>query len=436
MTPGLAEDLAALQRMPTTSGATAALADASAWLTERLADLGATTILLPANASAPVVAAHRRGSIGAPTVLIYGHYDVVPAGPLDTWTVQPFAGVHDGHTLWGRGASDDKGPVVAGLHAIRALSDAGRRVNLKFLYEGEEETGSVALPRTLHALRGWLRDVDVVLVCDTEADAAGHPTLTCGLRGELSARLTVTGTGQALHAGRYGGAVPNPAQALATMLASLHRRDGRVAVNGFYDGIRAAPPGGIADHEVRLAPVASAGWGEPGRTATERTTTRPALVINALCAGACGPAPWHVIPATAAAKLNIRLVPGQSPARIERLLGEHLAAVAPAGIRFTLDPQIRVDPWRLTGRSHPGVRATIAAVRTTWGAPPTLIRSGGTIPVVPLLAARLPRAAVILLGFALPTDNAHGADEHVDLDRMRRAASTMANLINRLGRRP
>jgi acetylornithine deacetylase/succinyl-diaminopimelate desuccinylase-like protein len=342
--------------------------------------------------------------------------------------------MRSGHTLWGRGASDDKGPVVAGLHAVRTLSATGRRVNLKFLYEGEEEIGSPTLPRNLGHLGGWLRDVDVVLVCDTEADAAGHPTLTCGLRGELTAELTVTGAGRTLHAGRFGGAVPNPAQALAMMIASLHHGDGRVAVAGFYDGIRATLRLPVADHEARLAPVASNKWGEPGRTPTERVTTRPAVVVNALCTGGCRPGPWHVIPATAAAKLNLRLVPGQRPARIERLLGDHLAARLPAGTRMRLDPQVHVEPWWLTDLTHPGLRAAVAAVRRTWGAPPTLIRSGGTIPAVSLLARAIPRAAPVLLGMALPSDNAHGVDEHVDLDRMRRAAGTIAELVNQLGR--
>ncbi|HEU5473655.1 MAG TPA: M20/M25/M40 family metallo-hydrolase [Actinophytocola sp.] len=437
MITGLAGDLAELQRLPTVSagrGAEPALRRASAWLATQLAGLGATLVPLPANGSAPVVTAQRRGLPGAPTVLIYGHYDVVPAGPPGSWSVPPYAAVRIGRTLWGRGTSDDKGPVVAGLHAVRELSAAGRRVNLKFLYEGEEEIGSPNLPRTLRSLRAWLRDVDLVLVCDTEADVTGHPALTCSLRGELTARLTVTGSGRPLHAGRFGGAAPNPAQALAMLVAALHHPDGRVTVPGFYHGIRAPRPIRVADHEARLAAVAHDGWGEPGRTPTQRVTTRPAVVVTALCSGGCRPGPGHVIPARASALLNIRLVPDQHPARIGRLVAEHLAALAPAGTRLEFEPLVLVEPWALDSLTHPGVRAAAAAVRRTWGAPPTLIRSGGSIPAVSLLAKAIPAAAVVPLGFARHGENAHSVDEHVDLDRMHRAAHTIADLVNRLGR--
>lgn len=406
----LAGDLATLQRMPTVSAAATAgpaLRGAAAWLAGQLDALGARRIPLPANGSAPFVAAERPGAPGAPMVLIYGHYDVVAAGPPGSWRVPPYAAIRRGRTLWGRGASDDKGPVVAGLHAVRRLSAAGRRVCLKFLYEGEEEIGSPHLAGTLAALRGWLRDVDAVLICDTESDVDGRPTLTHALRGQLSADLTATGSGRALHAGRYGGAVPNPAQALAMLVASLHHPDGRVAVAGFHDAVHAAP-----------------------------FTARPAVVVDALCAGECRPGPWHVIPATATAKLNLRLVPGQHPARVERLLRAHLAARRPTGIRLRLDVLTRVEPWQLNDFSHPAVRAAVAAVRRTWGAPPTLTRSGGTIPAVSLLSAVIPRAALLLLGFARHGENAHARDEHVDLDRLNRAANTLADLIDTLGRTP
>jgi acetylornithine deacetylase/succinyl-diaminopimelate desuccinylase-like protein len=400
-----------------------------------LDDVGAQGRIIPIAGGNPVVF----GQIDGPSkriLNIYNHYDVQPPEPLELWNSDPFAAeVRDGR-IWARGVGDNKGHLVARLCAV----DAWRKVRgdlpltIRFIYEGEEEIGSPTLPRTLRSLRGWLRDVDVVLVCDTEADAAGHPALTCALRGELTAELTVTASGRALHAGRFGGAVPNPAQALAALVASLHHRDGSVAVPGFYDGIRTPRPIRVADHEARLAGLAHDGWGEPGRTPTERVTTRPVVVVNSLCAGGCRPGPGHVIPARASAKLNIRLVPDQRPARIERLLAEHLDALAPPGIRLALDPLVRVEPWSLGDLTHPGVRAAAAAVRRTWGASPTLIRSGGSIPAVSLLARAIPEAAVVPLGFARHGENAHSVDEHVDLDRMHRAAHTIADLVNRLGR--
>jgi acetylornithine deacetylase/succinyl-diaminopimelate desuccinylase-like protein len=425
----LVDDLAALQRLPTVSSChscSPALRQAKAWLVRRLALLGAQRIPVPG----PVVAAERKGDPAAPTVLIYGHYDVVPAGPRDRWTVPPYAAVRTGRTLWGRGASDDKGPVVAGLHAVEKLGATGRRVTLKFLYDGEEEIGSPTLSRLAPDLRGWLSDVDAVLICDTEATATGRPTLTCSLRGGLTLDLTATGTGRTLHAGRYGGAVPNPAQALAMVVASLHKRDGMVAVPGFYEGIHPPSPMVTTDHEARLAPVAMPGWGEPGRTATELVTTRPAIVVTSL---GTSPAPWHAIPAKATVKLDIRLVPGQRPARTTDLLVTYLTANCPAGIRLRLDPLIHTEPWQLANVGHPAIRAVRAAVKATWGTEPTFVRSGGSIAAVPLLDRMTPKAALLLLGFTLPSDRAHSVNEHVDLPRMMRAANTLADLIDRIG---
>ncbi|RSM87878.1 peptidase M20 [Kibdelosporangium aridum] len=422
----LVDDLAALQRIPTVSSSEAALRRAEIWLERRLASLGVRRIPLPG----PIVVAERKGDPTAPTVLVYGHYDVVATGPRDRWSVPPFSAVRTGQTLWGRGASDDKGPVVAGLHAVAKLTAIGRRVNLKFLYDGEEEVGSPTLSRSLGCLRAWLSDVDAVVICDTDSTMAGRPTLTCSLRGGLTLDLTATGVGRTLHPGRYGGAVPNPAQALAMVLASLHRRDGRVAVPGFYEGIHPPSPVTTVDHEARLAPVARPGWGEPGRTATERVTTRPAIMVTSLCTT---PAAAHAIPAAAAAKLDVRLVPGQRPGQIAGMLASHLTANCPPGIRLDVQPFIRSEPWQLVDVRHPMLRVARESVQATWGIEPALVRSGGSIPAVPLLARVTPKAAVLLLGFTLPSDGAHSVDEHVDLRRMERAAQTLADLINRVG---
>lgn len=379
------EDLAAFQRIPSISSCAPAVRRAASWLADRLTSLDARRIPLPG----PVVAAERRA--GAPTVLFYGHFDVVPAG--SGWSVPPFSAVRTDGILWGRGVSDDKGPLVAGLHAVRNLNAAGRRVTLKFLYEGEEEIGSPTFPATLRRLGRWLSDVDIIIVCDTVATATGHPTLTRSLRGGLTVSLTATGVGRALHAGRYGGAVPDPARILARAIASLHTPDGRIAINGL------ATP------------------------CTNPVTTCPAITVTALNTP---PGPAHTIPATATATLDIRLPPGQNPAEAEHLLAAHLNTV-------TLRTTARVDPWQLTDLTHPGIRIAREAVRQVWGRAPTIVRSGGSIAAVPLLARAAPNAAILLLGFTLPTDNAHSPNEHTGLNRLTRTAQTLTTLLNRLG---
>ncbi|MCE7010834.1 M20/M25/M40 family metallo-hydrolase [Kibdelosporangium philippinense] len=369
------EDLQALVRMPTVSD-TPAVRQAGAWLSRRLAFLGARLIPM----SGPVVVAELKGDPAAPTVLIYGHYDVVPAGPLDRWSVPPFGAVRTGRTLWGRGTSDDKGPVVAGLHAVEKLG--ATRVNLKFIYDGEEEIGSPTLSRSLGRMRAWLSDVDAVVVCDTNATPTGRPTLTRSLRGGISLDLVATGTGRALHTGRYGGAAPDPAHAVARVVSALDEPEGT------------------------------------------------SIVVTSL---ATNPADARVIPATATAKLDVRMVSPQVPDRIANELADHVKTACPPGIRLSIRSQIRSEPWQLRDFGHPMLRVACAAVKANWGVEPAFVRSGGSIPVVPLLATVAPKAALLLLGFTLPSDGAHSVDEHVDLPRMFCAAETLADLINRVG---
>lgn len=381
-------DLVTLQRFPTTAANPVARREARDWLRHRLTGLGFRLL-----SGSGAVVAERPGDPGAPTILLYDHYDVVEPGP--GWTVPPFGAVRRGSTLWGRGASDDKGPIVAMLHALRRPSAA----SVKVLFDGAEESGSPALPTTVRSMRGWFRGVDAVLICDTEARPDGRPTLTAALRGDLSVRLRMWAGGRPLHSGRYGGFAPDPARALAFAISSLFRPDGSVAIRGFYRDTA------------------------PGR----RFTSRPALVVTGLRAGSS----HSTIPAYATAGLDLRLVPGQHPRPVFDLLRAHLAALALPGIHVRLDRQVSVEPWRLA--RHPMLDAARAAVERTWGVPPVLVRSGGSMPAVPVLARAIPRAAMLLLGFALPSDNAHGPDEHVDLRRLARAAATIGELLGSPG---
>lgn len=427
----LAADLAALVAIPSVSSpapARQALAAAAGWLARQLAGLGAQRVAVRWVAGGPVVLAERRGPPGAPTVLGYGHFDVVAAGSRRSWSSPPFRAIRRDGVVFGRGAADDKGPMLAQLRAARDSP----AVSWKFVYDGAEEIGSPGLTRLLPRLAGWLADVDAVLVCDTEATGDGRPTLTCSLRGQLTVELTTRGAGRPLHAGRYGGAVPNPAQALAHLVASLHQPDGRIAVHGFADDVRPVAPLGAAELDRRLAQLARPGWGEPGRRPAEQVTTWPALVINALCAGDCGTGPWHAIPAGARAKINVRLVPDQHPAVVFRQLATHLAGLAPPGITVGLRRLLATEPWAATRLDGPATRAAVAALGQMWGRPPALVRSGATVPAVSLLARALPRAEILLLGFTLPSNGAHAPDEHVELARLRAAADTITRLTQHL----
>jgi acetylornithine deacetylase/succinyl-diaminopimelate desuccinylase-like protein len=408
----LAADLAELVALPTVASDGAALHAAASWLVRALTELGARARVATA-AGRPVVLGERPGPPGAPTVLCYGHLDVVAPGP--GWSSPPFRGTRRGGLMFGRGTADDKGPLLAQLHATAAPGP----VAWKFVLDGGEEIGSPGLGGLLARLRPWLADVDAVLVCDTEAAPDGRPTLTHSLRGQLTVELGARGIGRALHAGRYGGAVPNPAQALAGLVASLHRRDGSIAVAGFA----AARP--IDRVPTRNVPAGNV----PAGVAT--VAQRPAIVVNALCAGDCGPGPWHVIPATARAKINVRLVLDQRPDAVFAQLTAHLRARQPPGITLRLRRLVAVHPWA-AAPDGPALRAMAGAVRDVWGAPPALVRSGGTIPAVALLARAAPRAELVLLGVTETGDNAHAPDEHVDLARLAATAATVTRFTHRL----
>jgi acetylornithine deacetylase/succinyl-diaminopimelate desuccinylase-like protein len=423
MTP-LGDDLAALVAIASVRGDRPALAAAAGWLAARLRGLGAQRVAVRWAAGSPVVLARRHTSPGAPTVLAYGHFDVVPPGPRRAWSSPPFGALRRGTVLIGRGAADDKGPLLAQLRA----AGASPQVNWRFVYDGGEESGSPGLATLVRRRPGWFAGVDAILVCDTEATEDGRPTLTCSLRGQLSVELTARAGGRPLHPGRYGGAVPDPARALARLVASLHRPDGSVAIRGFTAAARPMGTLGAAELERRLAAFAHPGWGQPG-TAAEQVTVLPAIVVTALRAG-----DGHAIPADASATIDVRLVPGQSPATAAAQLAAHLGRHTPPGITLGLRRGSATEPWAATGTGGPAVRAATRAVREVWGRPPALVRSGGTVSAVPLLAGAAPRAEVVLLGCTLPGDGAHAPDEHTDLVRLRATARTLTRLVRHYAR--
>jgi acetylornithine deacetylase/succinyl-diaminopimelate desuccinylase-like protein len=374
-------------------------------------------------------------------VLVYGHYDVQPAEPLEVWTSPPFEpAVREGNVV-ARGASDDKGQVYCHLAGARAhLKARGRLpVNLVFLIEGEEESGSAHLESYIETNRDRLA-CDAVVVSDTAQFTDGVPALTYGLRGLTYLEVTLTGPDHDLHSGSFGGAVANPANALARVIAALHGVDGRVAVPGFYEDVR---PLEEWEREAfaklpfdKEALKRSAGVvalpGEAGFSVLERLWARPTLDVNGLWSGYTGEGAKTVLPSKASAKFSCRLVPDQDPARISALLEAHLRSHCPTGCTVEVRTLHGANPVLLP-TDAPAVRAAQVAVERAFGVAPVFIREGGSIPVVETFR-RLFGVPVVLLGFGRPDDRAHGPDEKLSLEDFHKGVLASAWLWQGLGR--
>ena len=401
------------------------------WLAGHLARIGLDHARVIPTAHHPVVYADWLRAPERPTVLVYGHYDVQPADPLAAWSTPPFDAVIRGDNLYGRGACDDKGQMFAHVKAMELLLRARGTlpVNVKCLFEGEEEIGSPNLFPLLTRHRRELA-ADAVLLSDSPMASPIRPAITYALRGTLGLELIVRGPRHDLHSGQFGGTVHNPLQALCEIVAGLHDPRGRVAIPGFYNRVRLWPAKERA-FMARNAPLNTAilrdagsahGWGEPGYTAHERTTIRPALTVNGLTGGYQGPGGKAVIPTAASAKLSFRLVPDQEPREIADLLRQHLAGVAPSTVRCTVRMGLTARPV-LVDRRHPAVLSAAAACAHAFGTEPAFLRAGGTIPVVSTFQVLL-GAPTVLVGFAPPDARIHAPDEHFPLPIFFKAVAT------------
>lgn len=414
------------------------MARCARWLADHLEGMGMERCeVIPASGH-PSVRAEWRHRPGAPTLLVYGHYDVQPSEPLDDWDGPPFEPVIANGAIRGRGASDDKGQFFAHLKALEAwLASGGPPVNVVCLLEGEEEIGSPGLPALL---RGRRRDfaADVAVVSDTAMPGPGRPALTYALRGDLYLDLEISGPRHALHSGNFGGAVYNPLQALCEVVAGLHDAKGRIAIRGFYDKVLRPDPAergfmarnGPKDRQALEWAGVGTGWGEEGYTPYERMTLRPSLSVSGLSGGYQGPGVKGVIPDSARAKLDFRLVPDQEPGEVERLFRIHMHKVCPPGLRYRVARRMAIRPVELD-RRHPAMEAAGRAYLRGFGRAPSQLRSGGSIPVVSLLSGELGIPA-ILMGFGLPSDNPHGANENFRLSTFRAAMRTSASFLEEL----
>ncbi|HEV2853304.1 MAG TPA: dipeptidase [Thermoanaerobaculia bacterium] len=412
---------------------------AADWLAQSMRSAGLSAEI-HLTAGHPVVLGEWRGAApGAPTVLIYGHYDVQPAEPLDLWTSPAFEpAVRDGR-IYARGATDDKGQLFLHVKALEAhLAIRGTLpINVVIVAEGEEEIGSDHLVPFLENHVDRLR-CDAVVISDSGMFAPGVPAILSSLRGMAYFQIDVQGPAGDLHSGSYGGAVVNPAMALARILATFHDANGHIAIPGFYDQVREWPAeirrqmAGLPfdEEEFQKEAGVSALGGEAGRTTLERLWTRPTCEVNGLLSGYTGEGAKTVLPAHAMAKVSCRLVSDQDPKEIDRLMRAHVERVTPPGVQVNVKLLAGAPAWR-ADLSGPLFEAAGRALMATFGREPVIVGDGGSIPIVNDFQ-RLFGAPVLLLGFGLPGENAHAPNEWLSVDNFERGMRTAAVLWEEL----
>jgi len=395
---------------------------AAEWMATHLKALGMEHVeIMPTDGGHSVVYGDYLKNPGARTVLIYGHYDVQPADPLELWQTGPFEPEVRGDLLYARGSSDMKGQVLATFSAIESAMKSGELpVNLKFLLEGEEEIGSKNLEPFLRKHAEKFK-ADVSLNPDAGMMGIDMPTITYGLRGLAYMEVNVYGPKADLHSGLYGGAVHNPAQALAELIAKMHDEKGRIMLPGFYDSVRpiseqeradfARLPNNDASYLKETAVPAL--WGEEGYISAERTGARPTLEVNGLLSGWTGPGSKTVLPAKAMAKISCRLVPDQTPEEVENQMVRFMEQNAPKTITWEVK-RLTSSPTAIADLNNPGVKAMHAAMESVWGTRPFYRREGGSIGAVAMLQ-QICGVESVLVGMGLPSDNVHSPNEHMHL---------------------
>lgn len=412
---------------------------AAEWMAAQLGTIGMDNVQIMPTGGHPVVYADWTGAgKSASTVMIYGHYDVQPADPLELWKTSPFEPTVRGENLYARGSADMKGQVLASLKAVEAIMNSGDMpVNLKWLIEGEEEIGSEHLDDFIKNHKELLK-ADFCLNADAGILAPDKPSITTGLRGLAYFELRVFGPSKDLHSGLYGGTVHNPAQALAELIAGMHDRIGKITLPGFYDKVRKLSK---KEHEdfARLPLtdklyIKETGvpklWGEPNFTAPERLGARPTLEVNGLLSGFTGPGSKTVLPAWAMAKISCRLVPDQTPEETIKQMKKYLKENAPKDITWELT-YLHGAGAALVSSDSIGIKAMSKAMQSVWGKKPYFLREGGSIGVVVQLQKHLGVDSV-LSGFGLPDCDAHSPNEKLHLPTWTKGIDTFIHFFYNL----
>ncbi len=441
------EELFTLLRIPSVSTASEHKGDvrrAAEFLRERFAEAGLEHITIYETPGHPIVYGDwLHAGADKPTVLVYGHYDVQPAEPLELWETPPFEPTVRGGDVYARGASDDKGQAYTHVKAIEAwLKTQGSiPVNVKIILEGEEEIGSPNLVPFLESHTDLLA-CDMVLISDTSMFAPEVPSITYGLRGLAYMQVEVQGANRDLHSGIYGGAVGNPINALAEIIARLKTADGKVAIPGFYDDVKELTPDERAEYAKlpfdEAAYKAALGLadvtGEAGYSTLERASARPTLDVNGIWGGYQGEGAKTVLPAKAGAKISMRLVPDQDPHTIEELFIRHVESLAPEGVTVKVHGH-HGGPPAITRLDFPGMKAAAQAFSDVYGKEPLFTREGGSIPIVGAFK-RVLGVDSILMGFGLNSDAIHAPNEKFSLKDYHRGIKTSAAFFARLAQQP
>lgn len=437
------EQLKEFLRIPSVSTKSENKADvqqAATWLADELTRIGLENVAVSPTAGHPVVYADWLNAPGKPTVLIYGHYDVQPAEPLELWESQPFDPTERDGNLYARGAADDKGQLFIHVKALEALFQADGRlpVNVKILFEGEEEIGSAHLTDWILARKEELQ-ADVVVISDTHILSEDQPSIVYGLRGLAYIEVDVESAAGDMHSGMYGGAVHNPITALAHMIAQLHDDNGTITVPGFYDDVRPLDDDERADlaripyDEATLKAETGAvqAWGEAEYTIVERVSARPTLELNGIWGGFAGEGAKTVLPAKAGAKISMRLVPNQDPWQIAALVSDYLQQIAPPTVRVTVR-DLHHGYGAIVPRDSRAMKAASEAYEEIFGTPPIFTREGGSIPVVATFQKELGIDSV-LMGFGLPTDNLHAPNEKFKIELFYKGIETTILFYQKMG---
>ena len=388
---------------------------------KRLQEAGADSVEIYTTPGHPVVYGEKMIDANKPTVLVYGHYDVQPADPLELWHSAPFEPTIKDGKIFARGACDDKGQFYMHVKALETLVQTNSLpVNIKFIIEGEEEIGSANLGDFVKANKALLK-ADVILISDTAMLSMDTPSIDVGVRGLSYIEVEITGPNRDLHSGVYGGAVANPITILAHMITSLHDENNHITIPNFYDDVvestaaeraeLAKAPYNEAEYKAELGVKEL--WGEKGYTSSERTGIRPTLELNGIWGGYTGEGSKTVLPSKAHAKISCRLVPNQKHEKMTELLINHLKKIAPPYVTVKAEPHHGGDPY-MTPVDSIEYRAAAKAIETSFGKLPIPVRGGGSIPITALFEAEL-GCKVVFLGFGLDSDNLHSPNEKYDL---------------------
>jgi acetylornithine deacetylase/succinyl-diaminopimelate desuccinylase-like protein len=388
---------------------------------QRLGEAGADRTEIFSTAGHPIVYAEKITDPSKPTVLVYGHYDVQPADPLDLWNSGPFEPVIKDGKIYARGACDDKGQFYMHVKALETMVNTGvLPTNIKFIIEGEEEIGSPNLALFVNSHHDLLK-ADVILISDTSMISMETPSIDIGVRGLSYIELEVTGANRDLHSGVYGGAVANPITILSKMIASCHDKNNYIIIPGFYDDVIESTPderrlmaqAPFDEEAYKIDLGIQEVYGESGYSTNERTGIRPTLEVNGIWGGYTGEGAKTVLPSKAFAKISARLVPKQSSEKITRKLLDYFRSIAPKGVTVKAEVHHGGEPY-MTPIDSNAYRAASKAIETTFGKAPVPVRGGGSIPICALFEKEL-NARIVFMGFGLDSDNLHSPNEKYDI---------------------